>query len=121
MTKFFTFSQNNSFGRFEVNEEKGVGHYIIIEARDAEAANKKALALGLYFNGVAEGEDCGCCGDRWCETNNFESTNYPSIYGRDVSSGIYKATFLPFAEKAYIHYLDSRIVEVTMMQERNQR
>lgn len=117
MAKFFMFSQNNSGGNFVVNKEKGVAHYVIIEAKDAEAANKKALALGLYFNGVAEGKDCGCCGDRWCETNDSESADYPHIYGVDVSNGIYETTFLPFAEKAFIHYLDNRIVEVTMMEE----
>ena len=28
-------------------------------------ANDIAQGNGIYFNGVADGIDCDCCGDRW--------------------------------------------------------
>jgi len=30
-----------------------------------DTATKAAETVGLYLNGVAEGKDCRCCGDRW--------------------------------------------------------
>ena len=37
---FYTFRQNNSYGKFEVNDS--VKHYVIIEADSAEESNKIA-------------------------------------------------------------------------------
>ncbi|RMH10629.1 MAG: hypothetical protein D6698_17455 [Gammaproteobacteria bacterium] len=40
---------------------------VLVEADNPEEANRRAETVGIYFNGVEEGEDCECCGDRWIE------------------------------------------------------
>ena len=57
-TKFYEFSQNNSGGHFDVDEN--VCHRVIIEAMD----EKHAVAL---FEPMIENQSgsCPCCGDRW--------------------------------------------------------
>lgn len=49
MSKWFHYDQNNSGGSFG-----GPAINVWVEARSAEEAN-----------GIAEGHDCECCGDRW--------------------------------------------------------
>ena len=60
---FYTFSQNNSGGSFDIDHM--LAHFVIIEADTAEEANTIAESVGIYFNGCDEGMDCDCCGDRW--------------------------------------------------------
>jgi hypothetical protein len=60
---FFQFDQNNSGGGFDIDQN--VAPIVVIEAADADDAQDKALVLGIYFDGVNEGRDCECCGDRW--------------------------------------------------------
>ena len=60
---FYQFDQNNSYGRFDVDEN--VCHRLFIEADSIEEATDKAESLGCYWDGVAKGIDCPCCGDRW--------------------------------------------------------
>lgn len=63
---FFHFDQNNSHGRFIINDDidhKGV----VIEAVNLTDALHRAEAIGLYFDGQG-GEyikDCEHCGPRW--------------------------------------------------------
>ena len=57
----YTFRQNNSGGYYC----KPAKHVIVKNARDSEHATEIALAAGVYFNGIAAGTDCSCCGDRW--------------------------------------------------------
>jgi hypothetical protein len=57
----YSFDQNNSGGYYA----KPAQHIIVKDARDSEHATEIALAAGMYFNGVADGSDCSCCGDRW--------------------------------------------------------
>jgi hypothetical protein len=40
-------------------------HRLFIEANTSDEANSIAEDLGGYWNGVDEGSDCPCCGDRW--------------------------------------------------------
>ena len=55
---YFKFRQNNSFGHF-------VGTPLVfVQADNADDANRIAQDYGIYFNGVADGVDCDCCGDR---------------------------------------------------------
>ena len=61
--KYFLFRQNNSFGAFDFNENVGV-NVVIVAASEREAI-EKAEEVGCYWNGVADGYDCECCGDRW--------------------------------------------------------
>ena len=63
--QWFEFLQNNSYGVFKVDNK--VCHDIFIEAENYKEARKKALSLGIYFNGVYKGIDCPCCGDRWSD------------------------------------------------------
>lgn len=78
---FYTYDQNNSGGNFVIDEN--VDHYVIIEAESADEANEKATDIGLYFNGVEEGVDCECCGDRWNEQ--WENGDpVPMIYGTNI-------------------------------------
>ena len=63
--KFYTFDQNNSGGSFIHDPDLGIGYVVVIEAESQDKAIEKAESIGLYFNGVVEGYDCPCCGDRW--------------------------------------------------------
>ncbi|WP_144625075.1 DUF7296 family protein [Bacillus altitudinis] len=60
---FYEYTQNNSGGHFEVNDK--LCHRVFIEADNLDEADSIAESLGVYFNGVSDGIDCGCCGDRW--------------------------------------------------------
>lgn len=62
-TKFYEFSQNNSGGSFDVDSK--LCHRLFIEATSVDEAVSKAENLGCYWNGVDNGMDCECCGDRW--------------------------------------------------------
>ena len=75
--KFFEFNQNNSGGEFVVDGK--LCHRLFIEANSPQEACDKAVAMGVYFDGVKDGRDCDCCGDRWYEC----STEYrfPHDYG----------------------------------------
>ena len=57
----YNFDQNNSGGYYA----KPAQNIIVKDARDEKHAIEIALAAGMYFDGVADGTDCDCCGDRW--------------------------------------------------------
>lgn len=102
-SKFYTYSQNNSGGWFENNEN--VCEYVIIEAKSAEHANNIAESIGIYFDGCSDGIDCSCCGDRWyeqCDDKNGEDE--PMIYGKSV----HEMTNSLFRSECIVHYLDGR-------------
>lgn len=73
--KFYQFTQNNSGGSFDVNEN--VCHRVIIEA----SSEKEAIDL---FNPLIEDQSssCSCCGDRWSyspdeiELDRYKETGY---------------------------------------------
>jgi len=72
---FYTFRQNNSFGKW-------IGpQIIIIEADNHDEANELAQNHGIYFDGCADGRDCSCCGDRWSMAWEHQGTEQPEIYG----------------------------------------
>lgn len=76
MGKFFRYRQNNSGGRFYINDAVNV--HVIIEAEDVAEANSKAEDIGLYFDGAG---DCPCCGPRWYELDeDEEGYDVPSVY-----------------------------------------
>ena len=60
---FFEYGQNNSGGQHVVTDR--LCGLVIIEAESASAADDKLLSMGGYFDGVEDGMDCECCGDRW--------------------------------------------------------
>ena len=61
--KWYLFDQNNSGGSFVVDDK--LCHRVFIEAKSFDDAVEKAEELGCYWNGVEDGRDCPCCGDRW--------------------------------------------------------
>jgi len=64
----FQFRQNNSGGR-DIGPKN-----IIIKADNAAQANDIAQnSQDIYFNGVAKGIDCDCCGDRWHPVHDFDA------------------------------------------------
>jgi hypothetical protein len=83
MSKFFTFRQNNSGGIDHIDEN--LNRYVIIEANDAQHANERAQEIGIYFDGVSDGTDCDCCGDRWHRVYDSDADEVPSIYGEPVT------------------------------------
>lgn len=106
-SKFFTFNQNNSGGSFTLDEDRGITHYVIIEAFSAEDANRRAEDIGLYFDGDG---DCPCCGDRWYEQwGDEKGTDRPEIYGEPADSYIASFTWMPPGKEIVIHYLDKRV------------
>lgn len=109
---FYTYAQNNSGGQF-VYESCGISHFVIIEAPDADTADRRAEILGLYFDGVDKGLDCSCCGSRWYKQWGDEGTQEPLIYGRSPLEYLEQ----PEAKlqmgkdpEGYIHYEDRRVV-----------
>lgn len=78
--KFYTYTQNNSGGSFDVDEN--VAHYVIIEAENSDDADMIAEGVGVYFDGCSKGMDCECCGDRWYSAYR-EGSESPQIYGDD--------------------------------------
>lgn len=80
--RWFTFRQNNSGGRFKVDDSVDV--YVIVQAYTADEANTIAEDIGIYFNGVDDDRDCPCCGDRWYRASDSEGDDVPTIYGEPV-------------------------------------
>lgn len=64
---WYMFSQNNSYGRYDINDK--VCEELYIEAESFDEAVQKAEELGCYWDGVKKGIDCSCCGDRWDKRN----------------------------------------------------
>lgn len=60
---WYMYYQNNPGGRF--HEDDYVGHVVMIEAGSYRSADDIAEQIGIYFDGVNDGRDCSCCGDRW--------------------------------------------------------
>lgn len=118
MSKFYTFHQNNSGGRFDFDEDSGITTKVIIEAESADDANRRLEAIGGYFNGTDDyGPDCPCCGDRWYAVSEWDGTDVPSQYGRAITfSDEFDRSDFGFKwqgedrPEIFVHYLDGRIV-----------
>lgn len=112
---FYTFNQNNSGGNFDFDSEKGISHYVIIEADSVEDAVNKAEDIGLYFGGVESGIDCPTCGDRWYEP--WYGDIFPAVYGEEVKpqekyepKDNFSIKWMGDAPEGFIHYKDGSIV-----------
>ena len=77
MGKFYEYSQNNNGGKFDVGEY--VCARMLIEAESEDKANTTAEDLGCYWDGVRDGIDCPCCGDRWYNAWN-QGISFPYKY-----------------------------------------
>lgn len=86
--KFYYYGQNNSGGSFhDVLGLKGVQD-LCIEAQSPRAADAIAEDLGVYFDGIADGIDCPCCGDRWDGAAGnwlIRPMTYPHRYGQELA------------------------------------
>lgn len=103
--KWYTYSQNNSGGSFDHDEERGIGQYVIIEARDTSHADARAEEIGLYFDGCREGRDCSCCGDRWYSA--YDGDDRPEIYGKHiVPADDQHPPYMDWGYRSYVHPLD---------------
>lgn len=100
---FFSFHQNNSGGRFQI--DSNVTQFVIIEANDANHANSIAEWFGIYFDGYEKGFDCSCCGDRWYRVDDYDGTDKPMIYNEDPSE--YKSMWIKEGYAyCYVYHLD---------------
>lgn len=74
--RWFEYSQNNSGGSF-----KGPAHTVLVQAPDADRANRIAKDNGLYFDGDG---GCSCCGNRWSDAwEGGEQALFPTGEGAD--------------------------------------
>jgi hypothetical protein len=112
-TKFYTYSQNNSGGSFDQNEN--IAEYVIIEATSAADADRRAEEVGIYFNGCATGSDCSCCGDRWNEAYGEGDTS-PSIYGSPVGDEYVSKYGFSLRNSIIIHYYDGTKKTIPIVQ-----
>lgn len=71
-TKFYTYRQNNSGGRWDGPL------YVSVEADSEQEAEEIAQENGVYFDGCRDGRDCSCCGDRWYRMP--EENDFPGYY-----------------------------------------
>ena len=96
---FYEFDQNNSGGSFVTNDK--LCHRLFIEADSKEEAILTAENLGCYWNGVEDGYDCPCCGDRWSTYNNEVNISKYNKDGYEVSvyDGFYKNTEQEWGER----------------------
>lgn len=97
---WYLFDQNNSGGSFDVDDK--VCHRLFIEANNEDEAIAKAEELGCYWNGVANGIDCPCCGDRWScyYVNTVDIEKYKTEgYTVSVYDGIYPSTKSEWEER----------------------
>jgi hypothetical protein len=105
---FYEFMQNNSGGTYDIDERRGIGKVVIIEAESAERANTLAERIGLYWDGVDDGVDCQCCGDRWSpQWGADQGDPEPVVFGTPV--GTYVTTPRAWALPAFVHYADGKI------------
>ena len=107
---FYTYIQNNSYGVFYVNDN--VKHYVIIESDSAKEADEKAVSIGLYFDGVKNGIDCPCCGDRWYKSDDpdcgINGTEKPEIWGQSILKHLKENEMLR-KEEVIIYYKDGKV------------
>jgi hypothetical protein len=96
--KFYHFRQNNSGGVFNIDDTRGIGVDVWIQAPSVEAAEQKAKSIGVYFDGCNSGLDCNCCGDRWYPLGSEEQ-------GEDWPTAPYEYTWT-YHDTVYIHLAD---------------
>lgn len=107
---FFHYSQNNSGGSFDFDLARGITHHVVIEADSADDANKRAEAIGLYFDGCDAGIDCGCCGDRWYpKSSGSKGSAEPTVYAGPAFAVDHLIRWMAPNPEVVIHYADGRI------------
>ena len=102
--RYFHYSQNNSGGSFDIDEN--VAHHVIIQATSASHADSIARGVGIYFDGCETGQDCSCCGDRWYSARGDDGTDAPLLYGEDPANYDDKFFSKPGEPVCHVYYLD---------------
>ena len=102
---FYLFVQNNSGGVWDIDAEAGIGINVAFEANSEKEAIEYAKDV-IYFNGVEDGRDCPCCGDRWsaytwAKAETIEELNKHKYDGLSDDDST-----------MYVHMLDGTIVSV---------
>lgn len=116
MAKFYDFNQNNSGGTFVLDKSAGLTVHVIVEANDYEHANRRAEDIGIYFDGVEDGNDCPCCGDRWYRMYDEDGGELePTVYGEPAAEwvarppkGLMGVRWVEQGSEVCIHYMDGR-------------
>ena len=106
---FFTYNQNNSGGEFIFDKDRGITHFVIVEADSPQDADDRAEKIGLYFDGYG---DCPCCGYRWySQFSSEEGDEEPSIYGRHPRDFVEKKKVVWMDEgfEVAVHHKDGKI------------
>jgi hypothetical protein len=108
--QFFHFNQNNTGGVWQFDD--AVTHHVVIEADSSEDADKRAEAIGIYFDGCESGMDCRCCGDRWYRTYG-DGDDEPMVYGEPAAE--YEPGKMSWwrmdGAEVYVYYKDGRKAE----------
>lgn len=104
---FFLFRQNNTGGDFHLRPDKGISVRVVVEAGSSAAADARAEAIGLYFDGVEDGHDCECCGDRWYRAHLRGGFDDPARVADALGSTDWTAGEAAYT---YVHYLDGRVL-----------
>ena len=82
---YFKFRQNNSVRSLFVGTP-----LVFVQADNAADANQHCTgSRRIYFNGVADGVDCDCCGDRWYPVHDDDAQDQPSSYGYGGAVTVY--------------------------------
>lgn len=102
---WYEYRQNNSGGFFNYDPKNGLSVKVYIEADSVREADERARSLGMYFDGVEDGADCSCCGNRW-----------PSAeYGSTAKTPPEKNE--PMAERTFYSKLNSSVSNIKWMKE----
>lgn len=117
---FYTFRQNNSGGKFEIDEARGISTFVIVEAGSEEEAIARAEGLGLYFHG-GEGRDCPCCGDRWSVYDAESPTTVPCVYDEPIETFVVFQLWAKGKPEGFVHYLDGQVEAFTPAIKRGKR
>jgi hypothetical protein len=106
-TKFYTYSQNNSGGYFELNKKDGIAEYVIIEAKNAKQAHNTASDLFASYSNY-----CECCGERWSYyADDEDGRDEPTIYSEPARKQIEEnmAKKSSFRTSAAIHHYNGDV------------
>lgn len=96
---FYRFGQNNPGGFFDGPQ------VLIVEASSSQEAEELATEAGVYFDGVASGRDCECCGDRWFRDPDGFATlkeaiaSIPDWRTPDEDSSVYRVVRRPSTDE----------------------
>lgn len=110
---WYEYSQNNSGGNHVYDDNLGLSERVFVEADSAKEADEYAESIGIYFDGVDDGIDCDCCGDRW----------YPQVswYGaedegrtldelRETINTVLKYRWRTNGNAIYVHFKDGLFI-----------